>query len=180
MEYIARYKDMGKVVPHEKRKEINDKIVYMIDGQLCEKMGFNKTAIFNFFTGNGGLHGLDFKDFNSFYEFTQAKQEKELGAFFTNKEESKKLIDILQVNNDELVGELSCGSGALLNYLPNMNNVYCNELDMNNYKVCKYLFPDAAITHGDMRDYNLTHKLDVIIGNPPFNLRMKYEGVGPV
>lgn len=177
MEYIARYKDMGKVVPHEKRKEINDKIVYMIDNNLVSQYRFTPEIIFNFFTGNGGLHGLDFKDFNSFYEFTQAKQEKELGAFFTNQEESKKLIDILQVNNDELVGELSCGSGALLNYLPNMNNVYCNELDIKAYKVCKYLFPEATITHGDMRDYNLTHKLDVIIGNPPFNLRMKYEGV---
>lgn len=177
MEYIARYKDMRKVVPHEKRKEINDKIIYMIDNNLINQYKFTPEIIFNFYTGDGGTFDVKFKDYNSFYEYSQEKKSLENGQFFTGQNESRKLIDILQINNDELVGELSCGSGALLNYLPNMNNVYCNELDIKAYKVCKYLFPEATITHGDMRDYNLTHKLDVIIGNPPFNLRMKYEGV---
>lgn len=177
MEYIARYKDMGKVVPHEKRKEINDKIIYMIDNDLVNQYRFTPEIIFNFYTGDGGTFDVKIKDYNSFYEYSQEKKSLENGQFFTGQNESRKLIDILQINNDELVGELSCGSGALLNYLPNMNNVYCNELDIKAYKVCKYLFPEATITHGDMRDYNLTHKLDVIIGNPPFNLRMKYEGI---
>lgn len=177
MEYIARYKDMRKVVPHEKRKEINDKIIYMIDNDLVSQYSFTPEIIFNFYTGDGGTFDVKFKDYNSFYEYSQEKKSLENGQFFTGQNESRKLIDILQINNDELVGELSCGSGALLNYLPNMNNVYCNELDIKAYKVCKYLFPEATITHGDMRNYNLTHKLDVIIGNPPFNLRLKYEGV---
>ncbi|XZN14422.1 DEAD/DEAH box helicase (plasmid) [Clostridium perfringens] len=177
MEYIARYKDMGKAVPQEKRKEINEKILYMIDNDLVEKNRFNKEIIFNLYTGNGGLHGLNFKDFGSFHEFTKAKQEKELGAFFTQQRESKKLIELLQIKNDELVSDIACGSGSLFNYLPNLNNVYCNELDIKNYKVCKYLFPGITINNGDMRDYKLTNKLDVILGNPPFNLRLNYNGV---
>lgn len=179
MKYKARYKDLlkGKTIPQEKRKEINDKIIYLVDNNLCDKMGFSREKIFNFYTGDGGTFDVKFKDYNSFYEYSQEKKSLENGQFFTGQNESKKLIDILQINKDELVGELSCGSGALLNYLPNMNNVYCNELDIKAYKVCKYLFPEITINHGDMRDYNLTHKLDVIIGNPPFNLRLKYEGV---
>lgn len=176
MEYKARYKDLNIHIPQEKRKEINHKIEYMIDNNLCDKMGFSKTQIFNCYTGEGGLHNLNFKDYNSFYSYTKAKQEIEEGAFFTAQEESKKLIELLQIQSDETVLDMTCGVGGLFNYLPNLNNVYGNELNTKYYNVCKYLFDNVTLTNGDMINYNPRMLFDVIIGNPPFNLRMKYKG----
>lgn len=176
MNYKAKYRDMGMSIPQGKRKEINKKILYMIDNNLCEQMGLSQDVVFNFYTGDGGLHNLKFNDFNNFHEYTKAKQNLEKGAFFTQQKESKQLIEFLQIKEDETVLDLACGKGDLFNYLPNLNNIYCNELDINSYKVCKYLFSEANITNEDMRNYNPNMIFDIIIGNPPFNIRMKYKG----
>lgn len=63
----------------------------------------------------------------------------------------------------------------MFNFLPNEYNIYGNELDIKAYKVAKYLYPLANITHGDMREYNPHILFDTIIGNPPFNLRLRYK-----
>ena len=70
-------------IPHEMRGEINEKILYLINTHTAEESGITKEDIFNCYTGNGGLHGLDRKDYASFHEYTQAKKEKESGQFFT-------------------------------------------------------------------------------------------------
>lgn len=176
MQYKALYKDLNINIPQEKRRELNEKNLYLIENNLVEKVGMSKEILFNTYSGNGGLHNLNFKDYNSFYAYTDAKKSIENGQFFTQQEESKKLIKLLQINESELICDLTCGKGDLFNYLPKLNNVYGNELDIKSYKVCSYLFDKVTLTHGDMRNYNPNILFDVVIGNPPFNLRLKYQG----
>lgn len=42
---------------------------------------------------------------------------------------------------------------------------------MKSYKVAKYLYPKANIRCSDIRVYNPEIRADVIVGNPPFNLK---------
>ena len=170
-----KYNFLNQAIPQEKRKELNEKILYLINNNLCEKYNITKEIIYNSYTGEGGLHELNFKNFNSFYDYTKAKQEIENGQFFTGHQESKFLIDCLGIKENETVLDLTCGKGDLFNFLPNENNIYGNELDINAYNVCRYLYSNANITHGDMRDYKPSMLFDVIIGNPPFNLLMTYN-----
>lgn len=171
-----KYKYYSQIIPQEKREDINSKILYCIDNKLCEKSGLNNEVIYNSYTGVGGLHSLNFKDFNSFYSYTEAKKEIEQGQFFTNHNEGEYLIDLLGIKNNELVLDLTCGSGNLFNFCPNEKNCYGNELDIKSYKVAKNLYGDAVITHGDMRNYNPKMLFDIVIGNPPFNLKLTYKG----
>lgn len=70
-------------IPHERRREINEKILYLINTHTAEESGITKGDIFNCYTGNGGLHGLDRKDYASFHEYTQAKKDANVNHFFT-------------------------------------------------------------------------------------------------
>ena len=45
------------------------------------------------------------------------------------------------------------------------------EIDIKAIKVAKYLYPKSNITADDIRYYNPEIKFDIILGNPPFNLR---------
>jgi len=159
-------------VPQNKRKEINEKIQFMIQNDSCSKHGITKQNIYDMYSGTGGLHGLEFKDFDSFYSFTEAKKLREVGEFFTPHSLSKFLVNCLKIDRFQLVADLTAGSGNFINWLPNQQNVYTNELNINNYKVMKYLYPDINATCGDIREYNPGMTFDCIIGNPPFNLKL--------
>lgn len=177
MIYKPAYRNLGITIPQEKRKEINNKILYMIDNNLCKKAGFNKAQIFNCYTGDGGTTDINFKDYNSFYAYSEAKKKEENGQFYTQDEESKKMIELLQVQENESVIDITCGKGSLFNYLPNLNNVYGNEIDIKSYKVCKYLFTEITLFNKDIKDFNLNINFDIVLGNPPFNIRINYKGV---
>lgn len=171
-----KYNNLKQIIPQEKRKELNEKILYLIDNDMCDKFNITNEVIYNSYTGDGGLHGLKFKDFDSFHAFTKGKQELENGQFFTGYEEAKYLIECLGIKESETVLDLTCGKGDLFNFLPNEYNIYGNELDIKSFKVCRKLYPNANIIKGDMREYNPRILLDNIIGNPPFNLRLRYRG----
>ncbi len=166
-----KYKINEAAIPQENRKEINDKILYLIDNNLCDQHNISKEDIFNSYTGDGGLHGLDFKDYSSFHDYTEAKKELENGQFFTSHTISKFLIDCLKPNEHDLIIDLTSGMGNFFNYLPNELNVYGNELDIKAYKVSKYLYPHANITNQDIRNYKTDIQFDIVLGNPPFNLK---------
>ncbi|NFO98776.1 DEAD/DEAH box helicase [Clostridium botulinum] len=172
MKYIYK----NEIIPTEKRAEINEKILYLISNNLCEKYGITKGDVYNSYTGSGGLHGLNFKDFNSYYEFSEAKKKIENAQFFTPPELAKYLVDILKPSKHDLILDLTCGHGSFFNFLPNEFNVYGNELDMKAYKVAKYLYPNTVLKQGDMREYNPHINFDYVIGNPPFNLNLHYNG----
>jgi predicted RNA methylase len=168
---LMKYKINDQIIPQEARKEINDKILYLIDNQLTDQYNITAEDIFNSYTGEGGLHGLEFNNYNSFYEYTAAKKEIENGQFFTPHNLSKFLVECLQPSEHDFIIDLTSGMGNFFNYLPNELNVYGNELDMKAYKVSKFLYPNANITNQDIRNYNIDVQFDLVIGNPPFNLK---------
>ena len=68
------------IIPHERRKEINDKCLFVIDNNLDV---LTQNDVFNCYSGDGGLHGLEYKNFDNYYEYSKEKKEIEQGAFFT-------------------------------------------------------------------------------------------------
>lgn len=171
-----KYKKINQVIPQEKRKEINDKIIHLVDTGKAEKYNVTKEIIYNSYTGDGGLHGLKFSDFDSYYAYGEAKKAIEGGQFFTEHDTVKYLSEILNVSKNDLVIDLTSGIGNMFNFMPNECNCYGNELELKAYKISKYLYPKANIENGDMAKYKSTLLFDYSIGNPPFNIRMKYKG----
>ena len=58
MKYIAR----DERIPQDRRRELNDKILYLIDADLAEASGVSREDIYHAYTGDGGLHGLQRSD----------------------------------------------------------------------------------------------------------------------
>lgn len=167
-----KYSIQNIKIPEEKRKEINEKILYLIDrGNINSPI--SNEDIFNSFTGDGGLHGLSIDNYNSYYEYSEAKKEIEVGQFFTPHQLSKFLVECVKPNNNDLVADLTCGMGNFFNYLPVEDNIYGNEIDIKAYKVARFLYPDANIENKDIRYYNSGVQFDIIFGNPPYNLKWK-------
>lgn len=164
-----KYNITNVTIPQGKRKEINDKILYVIDNKL--NVGITPEIVFNTYTGDGGLHGISFSDYNSFYEYTEAKKEVEQGQFFTPHHVSKFIVDCIRPTKTDLIADLTCGMGNFFNYLPVESNIYGTELDVKAYKVAKYLYTEANINNQDIRHYNPGVKFDLVLGNPPFNLK---------
>lgn len=138
---------------------------------MFSEYGIDQATVFNSYTGKGALHGLEFNDYHSFYDYTEAKKDVEQGQFYTPHNLSKFLVDCIKPSNHDMIADLTCGMGNFFNYLPNEINIYGNEIDIHSYKVSKFLYPQANLTHGDIRNYNPDVQLDLIIGNPPFNLK---------
>lgn len=65
--------------------------------------------------------------------------------------------------------------GNFFNHAPVETNVYGCELDLNAYKVARYLYPQANLVHGDIRAYQPGVRFDYVVGNPPFHLRWWLE-----
>lgn len=65
-----------------------------------------------------------------YQKYAEAKQEFENGQFFTNSETSQYIINLLDISEDDLIGDLTCGKGSFFNYLPNLHNVYGCENDL--------------------------------------------------
>jgi len=71
--------------------------------------------------------------------------------------------------------DMCCGMGNFFNHLPNLYNVYGFDIDPKAVAVARYLYPDAHIETCDIRQYNPSQRVDIIVGNPPFNLRFDYR-----
>ena len=163
-----KYNILNQAIPQNSRRELNDKILYLIDNDLAESSGITKEDIYNAYTGDGGLHGLKYSDFDSYYEYSNAKKEIENGQFFTPPLLCKFIMDCLNPSGTDVVADLTCGMGGFFNFAPAESNVYGCELDIKAYKVAKYLYPKANITYGDIRSYSPGIKFDYVVGNPPF------------
>lgn len=167
-----KFKNYNQTIPQDKRKEINEKILYLIDNKLCEQNNITPEIVYNSYTGDGGLHGLNFKDFDNFHSFTEAKKEIENGQFFTGHNICKFVMNILKPSEIDLIADLTGGIGNFINFTPVEDNFYMNELDIKAYKVAKYLYPKANIENNDIRAYNPNIKFDLVVGNPPFNIKL--------
>lgn len=160
-------------IPFNKRKEINQKILHII--ATNQNMGIQPADVFQAYTGDGGLHGLQRADYRNYHEYSEAKKEVELGQVFTPPSICQFLVETLKPGAHDLIADLTAGMGNFINFLPVESNAYMNELDIKAYKVAKYLYPDAHIQCGDIRAYESPVKFDFIFGNPPFNLKWVYQ-----
>jgi hypothetical protein len=134
-----------------------------------------RETVFNCYTGLGGLHGLDRNDFDNYHDYAEAKREAELGQFFTPHELCRQMVELVAPEPTETVLDLCCGAGGFFNHMPNLHNAYGCDLDPDAVKVAKHLYPEANISVCDIQQYDPGVRFDLIIGNPPFNLRFDGE-----
>lgn len=168
-----KYRDLNISIPAEKRVEYNEKILHVIragNGILTPE------EIYNAFTGRGGLHGLDFDDYDSRTEFGTAKKVFEQGQFFTPAAVAGEMVELVAPKPSEFIADLTCGVGAFFNFCPNEHNLYGCEIDADALAVAEHLYPHANLTHGNIIHYAPSVKFDLVFGNPPFNLDWRYNG----
>lgn len=171
-----KYKSLHQQIPLESRQGLNDKILYLIDNDLAEQSGITCEDIYNAYTGDGGLHGLKFSNFDNYYEYSEKKKELENGQFFTPHVVCEFIMRCLKLDDTDVVADLTCGMGGFFNFAPMEGNIYGCELDVKAYKVAKYLYPKANLTNVDIRSYTPGINMDYVVGNPPFNLRWWVNG----
>lgn len=169
-----KYQIPKEIIPQDQRKEINDKILYLIETDTCSENGITQEDIFSSFTGKGKLHNLNFKEYENYYEYSEAKKVEEQGQFFTPHKICQFLVSCVKPSESDLIVDLTMGMGNFFNFCPNEHNVYGTELDFPTYKVAKHLYPDANLSNEDIRLYNPEVKFDIVFGNPPFNLKWSY------
>ena len=159
-------------IPQDRRAEVNEKILFAIDSG---KDLIPAESIYNCYTGIGGLHNLKQSDFASYNEYAEAKKEYEMGQFFTPHEVCRDMVDMLSPTSSEMILDMCCGMGNFFNHLPNHHNAYGFDIDGKAVTVARYLYPDAHIEKYDIRQYYPEQRFDIIIGNPPFNLKFDYR-----
>ncbi len=166
-----KYEPSSQTVPADKRKEYNEKILYLIDSNLAEEYEITGADIYNLYTGDGGLHGLKRADYANDTVYSKAKKEIENGQFFTPPELCRTVAEMLEPSVSALIADLTCGMGNFFNFLPTESNLYGCELDAKAYKVANHLYPAAHLEHADIRTYQPNVRFDYVVGNPPFNLK---------
>ena len=162
------YAIIPQQIPRDKRAEVNEKILFTIDSG---KDLIPKESIYNCYTGIGGLHNLKQADFSSYHRYAEAKKEFEMGQFFTPHELCRSMVEVLSPTSSEMVLDMCCGMGNFFNHLPNLHNSYGFDIDGRAVTVARHLYPEAHIEKCDIQQYRPEQRFDVIIGNPPFNLK---------
>lgn len=162
------YAIIPQQIPRDKRAEVNEKILFAIDSG---KDLIPKESIYNCYTGIGGLHNLKQADFSSYHRYAEAKKEFEMGQFFTPHELCRSMVEVLSLTSSEMVLDMCCGMGNFFNHLPNLHNSYGFDIDGRAVTVARHLYPEAHIEKCDIQQYRPEQRFDVIIGNPPFNLK---------
>ena len=74
-----KYHYRTEPVPQDRRKDLNDKVLYLIDNGIPPACGITPEDIYNAYTGTGGLHSLNRDDYDSYHSYSQAKKEIEKG-----------------------------------------------------------------------------------------------------
>ncbi len=162
------YAIIPQQIPRDKRAEVNEKILFAIDSG---KDLIPKESIYNCYTGIRGLHNLKQADFSSYHRYAEAKKEFEMGQFFTPHELCRSMVEVLSPTSSEMVLDMCCGMGNFFNHLPNLHNTYGFDIDGRAVTVARHLYPEAHIEKCDIQQYRPEQRFDVIIGNPPFNLK---------
>ena len=82
---MGKYKrDKGLQIPMEQRQKLNAKILYLVENHEAELYGITPEDIFNVYMGNGGLHGLDRKDFKISCLYRSEKRSRAGTVFYTS------------------------------------------------------------------------------------------------
>ena len=170
-----KYAQQETNLTREQRKTLNEKVLYLIDSNSVEQAGITSEDIYNAYTGEGGLHGLERADFDSYYAYSEKKKEIENGQFFTPPAICQLVAESLRPSISDVVADLTCGKGSFFNFMPVETNCYGCELDARAYKVAHYLYPGARLELTDIRAYRPDLRFDYVVGNPPFNLKWYAE-----
>lgn len=166
-----KYVYQQKVIPAAQRKELNEKVLYLIDNNGLEAANITSEDIFNAYTGDGGLHELERSDYDSYSKYSQAKKAVENGQFFTPPALCEFIVSCLKLSQSDLIADLTCGMGNFFNFMPVESNIYGCEQDAKAFKVALFLYPGANLEQNDIRVYRPNLRFDYIVGNPPFNLK---------
>ncbi len=158
-------------VPPSERKKLNEKILHLIEKDTAATYSITPEDIYNAYTGDGGLHGLQRGNYEDYHAYSEAKKELENGQFFTPHDLCEFIVSCLRPSDSDLVADLTCGMGNFFNFLPTESNAYGCELDPKAYQVAHFLYPAANIELGDIRTYNPELRFDYVVGNPPFHLK---------
>jgi hypothetical protein len=164
-----KYNNLSYTIAATERDQHNNNIVERIT--TGDWQGMTPEEVYNGFTGKGKLHQLNRHDYANYYAYSEAKKEFEQGQFFTPHDLCRDLVRALQPPATFTICDLSCGTGNWFNFLPNEHNLYGNEIDPDAFAVCRYLYPNAHLQQGDFCYYRPDETFDLIVGNPPFNLR---------
>jgi hypothetical protein len=170
---VGKYNGFAVAMTPEQRKEVNKKIIRLINTGSAEQAGITREDIFNAYTGNGGLHGLNYGDYANYHEYGEAKKEIERGQFFTPDALCEYISGCVGPESSDIIYDLTHGMGNFFNHLPVESNIYGSELDAEAFKVARYLYPGANLENEDIRTYRPPVKADIVFGNPPFNLKWK-------
>lgn len=172
-----KYQISNEIIQQDNRKDINEKILYIINNNLLEKYNISNEDIFNSYTGDGGLSNLSYNDYTSYYEYSNAKKEIENAQFLTSANIAKFLLDCIKPNKNDLICDLTSGTSVFCNFVPNEYNFYGNEIDVKAHTIAKLLYPNANLTQGNIKYYNPNILFDLIVGNPPYNLRIIVDNI---
>ena len=134
------------------------------------------SALYQNYSGKGGLHEVNYNECANFHEYTEAKQEFELWEFYTPDSVAETMVKILRIPKSANVIDSTCGMSRFFNFIPNETRL--NGLDVNweAVEVSRKLFPDAFFNSRDVfrtQYYAHYNTIQYSIGNPPFNLRQK-------
>ena len=171
-----KYLPSEQTIPQDKRAEVNDKLLFMAEYDRLEQYGVTKEDVFNSYTGDGGLHGLKYGDYENYASYSREKKEIDNGQYLTPPVVADFLMQCLNPGAEDVVMDMTGGTGVFANNMPLERNFYMNEVDLKAVKIAKCLYPEASITHGDIRNYKPKIKADIIVGNPPYNLKWEYNG----
>lgn len=174
-----KYAQQEIVLSQDQRRNLNEKVIYLIDSDSADASGITKEDIYNAYTGDGGLHGLNRSEYENYHAYSDSKKEIENGQFFTPPQICQLVIGSLRLGKSDLIADLTFGMGNFFNFLPTESNAYGCEIDPKAFKVAHYLYPEANLELEDIRTYRPEPRFDYVVGNPPFHLRW-YTGNGEV
>ena len=172
---MQKYKILKVSIPQDKRADINEKVLSILASG--DMQGITLEDVFNSYTGIGGLHGLSKSNYDSYHDYSKAKKEIEHGQFFTPHEICKQMAELVSPNSMDTMADITCGIGNFFNYFQE-DNCYGCDIDRKAIDVAKSLYPHANIKCEDMRYFKVDEKVDYVLGNPPFNLRIADKKTG--
>lgn len=159
-----KYQKQEITLTPEQRKQLNEKVLYLIDSG-AKAADFTGEDIYNAYTGDGGLHGLERGDFENYHAYSEKKKKYENGQFFTPLGICQLVAESLDLSDADLIADLTCGMGNFFNFMPVEANLYGCEVDPKAYKVAHYLYPAANLELGDVRSYQPEVRFDYVVGN---------------
>ena len=119
-----KYQPTPQAIPRDKRQEVNDKLLFLAEYGKLEQYGISRQDVFNAYTGDGGLHGLQYDDYDNYASYSRAKREVDNGQYLTPPVVVGFLMRCLRPDKEDVVMDLTGGTGVFANSMPSECNFY--------------------------------------------------------